>query len=422
MKNLSDPAEQILQLAINAKKAARELAGVNGEAKAAALNAMIDALQNSRSELVKANIADLEDARKAGLPPPMIKRLEITDKIFSYMQKRLKDVAALPDPVGRTLEGFTRPNGFQVSKVTVPIGVVGIIYESRPNVTTDAASVCLKSGNAVILRGGSESLRTNIVLTDAMIEAVSKNGMPEHAIQIIRSANRENVRHLLQMDRYVDVLIPRGGKSLIERVASESRIPVIKHYDGVCHLYLAADASVERAVAVSVNSKCQRVEVCNALETLLVDADCCERLLPEIKKAFDAESVKLLGCPRTRTILPDIAVADEEDWRTEYLDRILSVRVVDGVTEAINHINTYGSGHTDSIITNDMSTARQFVASIDASSVLVNASTRLSGGGDYGMGAVVGISTDKLHARGPVGPQELTSYKWIAYGDGHIRS
>ena len=421
MSDTGSPAEQVLQLAKKAKKAARDLAAVRGEANAAALSAMADALQKARSELARANTADLEDARNAGLPQPMIARLEITDKVFDYMLKRLKEIAALPDPVGRTLEGFIRPNGFRVSKVTVPIGVIGIIYESRPNVTTDAASVCLKSGNAVILRGGSESLRTNIVLADAMAEAASQNGLPDHAIQIIRTADRENVHHLLRMDRYVDVLIPRGGKSLIERVASESRIPVIKHYEGICHQYLAADAPVERAMAVTVNSKCQRVEVCNALETLLVDGQSSERLLPELKRAFDAEKVTLRGCARTRAILPDIEIATEEDWRTEYLDRILSVRIVDGVTEAIEHINTYGSGHTDGIITDDIATARRFVAGVDASSVLVNASTRLSGGGDYGMGAVVGISTDKLHARGPVGPQELTSYKWVAYGDGHLR-
>ena len=421
MSDSGKPAEQILQLAKQAKKAARELAAVSGEVKAASLSAMVDALQNARSELAGANLADLEDARNAGLPQPMIARLEITDKVFDYMLKRLKEIAALPDPVGCTLEGFTRPNGFRVSKVTVPIGVIGIIYESRPNVTTDAASVCLKSGNAVILRGGSESLRTNIVLADAMAEAASQHGLPDHAIQIVRTADRENVHHLLRMDRYVDVLIPRGGKSLIERVASESRIPVIKHYEGICHQYLAADAPVERAIAVTVNSKCQRVEVCNALETLLVDGQSSERLLPELKRAFDTENVTLRGCARTRAILPDIESATEGDWSTEYLDRILSVRIVDGVTEAIEHINTYGSGHTDGIVTDDIAIARRFVAGVDASSVLVNASTRLSGGGDYGMGAVVGISTDKLHARGPVGPSELTSYKWIAYGDGHLR-
>ena len=421
MSDKDNPAEHILQMAKQARKAARELAAVSGEGKAAALAAMVDALQDARSELARANAADLEDARNAGLPQPMIARLEITDKVFDYMRKRLREIAALPDPVGRTLEGFTRPNGFRVSKVTVPVGVIGIVYESRPNVTTDAASVCLKSGNAVILRGGSESLRTNIVLADAMSDAASKHGLPEHAIQIIRSADRENVQHLLRMDRYVDVLIPRGGKSLIERVASESRIPVIKHYEGICHQYLAADAPVDRAVAVAVNSKCQRVEVCNALETLLVDGRAGERLLPELKRAFDAENVRLRGCVRTRALLPDIEIATEEDWSTEYLDRILSVRIVDGVTEAIEHINTYGSGHTDGIVTDDIATARRFVAGVDAGSVLVNASTRLSGGGDYGMGAVVGISTDKLHARGPVGPGELTSYKWVAYGDGHLR-
>lgn len=421
MSEPGNPAKYVMRLAKQAKTAAREFATISGEAKAEALAAMVEALQNSRTELASANAADLQDARNAGLPQPMIARLEITDKVFNYMKKRLMEIAALPDPVGRTLEGFTRPNGFRVSKVSVPIGVIGIIYESRPNVTTDAASVCLKSGNAVILRGGSESLRTNIVLTDAMIEAAMKHGIPEHAIQIIRSADRENVQHLLHMERYVDVLIPRGGKSLIERVAAESRIPVIKHYEGICHQYLAADAPVERAVAVVVNSKCQRVEVCNALETLLVDMQSAQRLLPELKRAFDVENVTLRGCARTRAILPDIEMATEEDWSTEYLDRILSVRVVDGVSEAIEHINTYGSGHTDGIITEDITTARQFVAGVDASSVLVNASTRLSGGGDYGMGAVVGISTDKLHARGPVGPNELTSYKWVAYGDGHLR-
>jgi glutamate-5-semialdehyde dehydrogenase len=421
MSDLINPDAYVLQLAKQARLAAREFAAISGETKAAALTAMIDALQNSRAELARANAADLEGARNAGLPQPMIARLEITDKIFAYMKKRLREIAALPDPLGRTLEGFTRPNGFRVSKVTVPIGVIGIIYESRPNVTTDAASVCLKSGNAVILRGGSESLRTNMVLTDAMVDAATKHGIPEHAIQIIRSADRENVQHLLRMDHYVDVLIPRGGKSLIERVASESRIPVIKHYEGICHLYLAADAPAERAVAVSVNSKCQRVEVCNALETLLVDAEASERLLPELKRAFDAENVTFRGCARTRAILPDIEIATEEDWSTEYLDRILSVRIVDGVTEAIEHINTYGSGHTDGVVTDDITSARRFVAGVDSSSVLVNASTRLSGGGDYGMGAVVGISTDKLHARGPVGPNELTSYKWVAYGDGHLR-
>jgi glutamate-5-semialdehyde dehydrogenase len=327
----------------------------------------------------------------------------------------------LPDPVGRVLEGFTRPNGLRVSRVSVPIGVVGIIYESRPNVTTDAASVCLKSGNAVILRGGSESLRTNLVLADAMSRAATAHGIPKDAIQIVRTPDREAARALLGLDGLVDVIIPRGGKSLIEAIAAGTRIPTIKHFEGVCHLYLAADAPTDRAVAVAVNSKCEKVEVCNALEKLLVDRASAERLLPALKRAFDAQRVELRGCPEVRRIVPGVVPATEADWSAEYLAPILAIRVVSGVEEAIEHINTWGSGHTDAIVTSDLTTADAFVRGVDSASVLVNASTRLSGGGDYGMGAVVGISTDRLHARGPVGPRELTSYKWVAWGDGHLR-
>jgi glutamate-5-semialdehyde dehydrogenase len=334
----------------------------------------------------------------------------------------LTEAAALPDPVGRVLEGFTRPDGLHVQRVSVPIGVIAIIYESRPNVTTDAAAVCLKSGNAVILRGGSECLRSNLVLADAMAAAAAANGLPEQAVQIVRTPDREAVGALLRQDRWIDVVIPRGGRSLIERVAAESRVPVLKHYDGICHLYLAADAPVDRAVALSVNSKCQRVEVCNALETLLVDAAAAPRLLPVLAETFAREGVELRGCERARAVVPAMRTATEEDWRTEYLAPILSVRVVDGVAAAIEHINTYGSGHTDGIVTDSLELARRFTVAVDSASVLVNASTRLSGGGDYGMGAVVGISTDKLHARGPVGPNQLTSSKWIVYGQGHLRA
>ncbi len=411
----------VTRLAQNAKTAARRLAAVSGEARAAALTQMVAELDRVRDALRQGNEADLAAARAAGLSAPMLKRLAITDKVFDYMKNRLIEIAALPDPLGRTLEGFVRPNGLRVAKVTVPLGVIGIIYESRPNVTSDAASVCLKSGNAVILRGGSESLRTNIVLADAMITAADKCGMPEHVIQIIRTADRAAVSELLQCDREIDVLIPRGGKSLIERITGESRIPVIKHYDGICHQYLAADADADQAVAIAVNSKCQRVEVCNALETLLVDVASAERLLPAIKSAFDDTGVVLRGCAATRQVLGDIATATDEDWSTEYLAPILSVKVVDGIDDAIDHINTFGSGHTDGIVTRSLDLAGRFTAAVDSGSVLVNASTRLSGGGDYGLGAVVGISTDKLHARGPVGPNELTSYKWIAQGDGHLR-
>lgn len=414
-------ADSVRKQAMVSKQAARKLAAISGEVRAAALNEMAASLQQSRAELIRANEADLADARAAGLPAPMIKRLEISDKVFAQMQKRLLDVAALPDPVGQVLEGFTRPNGLRVTRVSVPLGVIGMIYESRPNVTTDAASVCLKAGNSVILRGGSESLRTNIVLADAMIAASDRTGIPAGTLQIIRTADREAVRSLLQQEDLIDVLIPRGGKSLIQRVAEESRIPVIKHYEGICHMYLAADAEEQSSVALAVNSKCQRVEVCNALETLLVDAASASRLLPAIKAAFEQAGVELRGCPRTREILPGIDSAADEDWETEYLAPILSIRVVEGIADAIEHINTFGSGHTDVIVTRDMRQAQTFVDQVDSGSVLVNASTRLSGGGDYGMGAMIGISTDKLHARGPVGPRELTSYKWIAYGDTHLR-
>jgi glutamate-5-semialdehyde dehydrogenase len=405
----------------NAKKAAQKLAGASGELRTKALAAMPEALLGVKNQLIEANAADLEDAEAKKISEPLLKRLEITDKVFDYMQRRLEKVAGLPDPVGHVLEGQTQLSGLRVLKVRVPIGVIGIIYESRPNVTTDAAAVCLRSGNAVVLRGGSEALRTNIVLADAMISAVKACNLPEHTIQIIRSPGHAAVKELLHLDQYVDVLIPRGGKGLIKMVSSESRIPVIKHYEGICHQYLAPDAPMDMAIELCINSKCQRVEVCNALETVLVDQSCAERLLPALFDAFELNQVECRGCSRTRKILPRVVEAAEEDWTSEYLAPIISIKIVDGLTEAVEHINNYGSGHTDGIVTESLEQAQIFVNSVDSASVLVNASTRLSGGGAYGMGAVVGISTDKIHARGPVGPNELTSYKWIAYGKGHLR-
>ena len=413
--------KEILSIGQRAKKAAQILAGISGAVRQKAIAAMPEKLLAVKESLFRANARDVQEAREKGVAGPLLKRLEITEKVFQYMLDRLQQVAVLADPVGRVLEGHTRPNGLRVQKISVPLGVIGIIYESRPNVTTDAASVCLKSGNAVILRGGSESLRTNIVLADAMIDALTENGVPEHAVQIIRMPGHEAVDELLKLHDYIDVLIPRGGKSLIERIATGTRIPVIKHYEGICHLYLAEDAPGEMAVALSVNSKCQRVEVCNALETLLVDEKAARRLLPALVKAFAENDVELRGCERTRRIVREMKAATDEDWVTEYLAPILSVKIVDGIDEAIDHINTYGSGHTDGIVTRNLALADRFVTLVDSASVLVNASTRLSGGGDYGLGAVVGISTDKLHARGPVGPQDLTSYKWVAYGHGHLR-
>ncbi|OGV76244.1 MAG: glutamate-5-semialdehyde dehydrogenase [Lentisphaerae bacterium RIFOXYB12_FULL_65_16] len=411
----------VREMAQQARAAARTLATLSGEARARALAAMPAALQEAKDALMAANQADMAVARAAGLAEPLVKRLAVTDKVFRYMQDRLEEVAALPDPVGRTLEGQVRPNGLRVCRVSVPIGVIGIIYESRPNVTTDAAAVCLKSGNAVILRGGSEALQTNQVLADAMIAATTANGMPDGTIQMVRTPGHEAVRELLHLEGLIDVIIPRGGKELVRTVAAESRIPVIKHFEGICHLYLAPDAPTEMAVALAVNSKCERVEVCNALEKLLIDAECAPRLLPAVVQAFAAQKVELRGCPRCRELEPGLTSATDEDWTTEYLAPILTVKIVDGLDDAIRHINTYGSGHTDGIVTQRLDWAERFVAAVDSASVMVNASTRLSGGGDYGMGAVVGISTDKLHARGPVGPRELTSYKWIAYGAGHLR-
>jgi len=412
---------EIEQMGRRARRAARRLATTSGEQRSRALAAMPAELERSRGRLAEANAADMADARAAGLEGPMVKRLEVTPKVFDYMRARLEEVAALPDPVGCVLEGQTRPNGLRVSKVSVPIGVIGIIYESRPNVTTDAAAVCLKSGNAVLLRGGSEALRTNLVLAEAMATAAATAGLPDDAIQIVRTADRAAVGAMLRLEGLIDVIIPRGGKSLVRRVAEESRVPVIKHYEGLCHLYLAADAPVDMAVALTVNSKCERVEVCNALETLLVDAAAAAQLLPPVVAALRHAGVACRGCERGRALIPDLEPATEEDWRTEYLAPILSIRLVDGIDAAIDHINTYGSGHTDGIVTESLALAERFTTAVDSASVMVNASTRLSGGGDYGMGAVVGISTDKLHARGPVGPRELTSTKWIAVGTGHLR-
>ena len=411
----------IEQIARRGKDAARVLAAASGTARAKALNAMADCLIDCKAELYEANRQDLEAGRAAGLSEAFQKRLAVTEKILDYMVKRLKEAAALPDPVGRVLEGRTMPSGLQVSRVAVPIGVVAIIYEARPNVTTDAAAVALKSGNAVILKGGSESIRSNRVLVAAMRKAIVAAGLPEDTVQFIDSTDHAAVNELLKQDRYIDVVIPRGGKGLIKAVSENTRIPVLKHYDGICHQYVAADADIDMAVAVVINSKTERVEVCNALETLLVDRKIAAAFLPKVRDAFAAKGVEIRGCEKTRAILPEAVAATEDDWDTEYLAPIISIRVVDGLDEAVAHIAAHGSGHTDGIITNNLRESREFVARVDSASVLVNASTRLSGGGDYGMGAVVGISTDKLHARGPVGPNELCSYKWVAIGNGHLR-
>jgi len=411
----------VQDIAKQSSLAARELSSIPESVRNLALSKMADSLESVKLQILACNAQEVLKARQQGQSAAMVKRLTIDDKVFEYMLSRLKKVARQPDPLNRVLEGHTNPAGLQVYKKSVPIGVIGIIYESRPNVTTDAAGVCIKSGNAIILRGGSEAIQTNTLLADAMIKGATDAGLPQHAIQIIRTPGHEAVGELLKMDQYVDVLIPRGGKGLIKRIADGTRIPVIKHYDGICHLYIAEDADPVQAVELAINSKCQSIQVCNALETLLVDQKCAEQMLPLLQTAFNSNTIELRGCEQTQKSLPGIALATEEDWHTEHLAPILSIKIVCGVEQAIDHINHYGSGHTDGIVTQSLAMAQTFEQQVDSASVLINASTRLSGGGDYGLGSVIGISTDKLHARGPVGPDELTTYKWVAYGKGHLR-
>lgn len=414
-----DIGQRVLEICRSARTAAAELARAGTEVRTQALLAMADSLRDHRHEVLTANAVDVELAHEEGVSAPMLKRLLITEAVFKTMCRRLISVAQMPDPVGAVLSETVNPEGLRVQRVSTPLGVIAMIYESRPNVTTDCAAACVRSGNAVILRGGSEAAHSNRAIVAALAQA--QTGLPPAAVQLFDLPGHAAVGQLLRMNAYVDLLIPRGGRSLIEAVEAESRIPVMRHYDGICHQYIAADAQAELAAAVVVNSKCQRLEVCNSLETLLVDTAAAERVLPVLSAALVAEGVELRGCARARAVFADMQEATEEDWRTEYLDAILSVRVVDGIEAAAAHIARYGSGHTDGIITESPELAERFVRLVDSASVMVNASTRLSGGEAYGLGAVVGIATGKLHARGPVGPAELTSYKWVARGQGHLR-
>ncbi len=406
-------------LAQQAADAARKLRSISPECRAKALELMADKLISVKAELLNANAADIAGA--GDISAAFRKRLTVDEKVFDYMVKRLKEAAMLPDPVGAVLEERSMPSGLSVRKVTVPIGVLAMIYEARPNVTTDAAAVAVKSGNAVILKGGSEALRTNLILAEAMREAAREAGLPENAIQIVNSTDRSAVTELLKQDKYIDLIIPRGGKSLIKAISEGTRIPVLKHYDGICHLYVASDADAQMAADVVCNSKCQNVAVCNALETLLIDRAAPQETIKAIVDALRQNNVEIRGCADFCSLVPEALPASPEDWDTEYLSATISIRMVDGITEAMEHIALHGSGHTDGIITSSDALAAEFIANVDSASVLVNASTRLSGGGDYGMGAVVGISTDRLHARGPVGPAELCTYKWVATGNGQLR-
>ena len=421
------------QLAKDAKAASRELAKLTTAEKNLCLLAMAEALEKNATALKEANALDMEVGTKMGLSSAMLDRLKLDDKRIAAMAKGLREVAALPDPVGRTLDERLRPNGLRLQKISTPIGVVVIIYESRPNVTADAASLCFKSGNATILRGGKEALNSNQMIARTMIEAGQNTSakFPAHAIQVVPTPDREAIPILLSQTQYVDLCMPRGGEGLIRAVAECSKVPVIKHYKGVCHVYVDADADLKMAEEIAMNAKVQRPAVCNAMETLLVDKAVADKFLPQIAGKLWEKNVELRADERSLSILDgkrDAQQADklraalEQDYFTEYNDYILNLRVVDGLQAAIDHINFYGSAHSDSIVTKDHSRAKQFLAEVDSATVYWNASTRFTDGGEFGMGAEIGISTDKIGARGPMGLEELTSYKWVGIGTGQVRS
>ena len=417
-----DVAAYMTELGQQARAASREVARSSTAVRNQALLATAAALDAARSELATANSKDLERGRENGLDSAMLDRLEFTSQRIDAMIEGLRQVAALPDPVGVITDMTYRPSGIQVGKMRVPLGVIGIIYESRPNVTVEAASLCLKSGNATILRGGSEAIHSNQAIARCLKQGLSEAGLPETAVQVVSTTDRAAVGELITMPQFVDVIVPRGGKGLIERISRDARVPVIKHLDGVCHVYIDSHADPEKALKVAVNAKTQRYGTCNTMETLLVDDEVAEDLLPLLAEQFRSKTVELRGCQRTCAILGDIVEATEEDWHAEYLAPILAVKVVDGLDGAIEHINRYSSQHTDSIITENYTRARRFLTEVDSSSVMVNASTRFADGFEYGLGAEIGISTDKIHARGPVGLEGLTSQKYVVFGDGHIRT
>ena len=420
---MHDSIEHYMQtVGQNARQASRLLASASTLTKNNALSAIFTALEDRQPQILAANAIDMQKAHENNLDSALLDRLELNPSRFKGMLQGLKDVIALKDPIGEITDMSYRPTGIQLGKMRVPLGVVGMIYESRPNVTLEAASLALKSGNAIILRGGSEALESNKAIAEAIQYGLKKVGLPEHAVQVIATSDRAAVGQLITMSEYVDVIIPRGGKGLIERITLEARIPVIKHLDGNCHVFVEAEADLHKALPIALNAKTHRYGVCNAMETLLVDENIAEEFLPRIAELYAEKQVELRGCDQTRRILGEsVKVATEEDWYTEYLAPILAIKVVSGIDEAIQHINKYGSHHTDAIITENYSLVRKFLAEVDSSSVMINASTRFADGFEYGLGAEIGISTDKIHARGPVGLEGLTSQKWIVFGDGQIR-
>ncbi|MCD1607621.1 glutamate-5-semialdehyde dehydrogenase [Stutzerimonas kunmingensis] len=406
-----------------AREASRVLARASTAQKNRALQAAAAALDAARDELVSANERDLAGGRANGLDAAMLDRLALTPKVIDGMIEGLRQVATLPDPIGEIRDMRYMPSGIQVGKMRVPLGVVGIIYESRPNVTIDAASLCLKSGNATILRGGSEAIHSNQAIARCIQLGLAEAGLPAAAVQVVETTDRAAVGALISMPEYVDVIVPRGGKGLIERISRDARVPVIKHLDGICHVYIDVAADVDKAVRVADNAKTQRFAPCNTMETLLVHQGIADRVLPPLASIYREKGVELRGCARTQALLGgDVLEASEEDWSTEYNAPILSIRIVDSLDAAIEHINRYGSQHTDAIVTENFTDARRFLTEVDSASVMVNASTRFADGFEYGLGAEIGISTDKLHARGPVGLEGLTSEKYVVFGDGHVRT
>jgi glutamate-5-semialdehyde dehydrogenase len=409
------------QVGEQARAAARAVAAADTGAKNKALEAIAAAIEAAAATLAAENRKDLEAGRARGLDAALLDRLELTPARIAAMAEGLRQIAALPDPVGEISDLKYRPSGIQVGRMRVPLGVIGIIYESRPNVTADAAGLCLKSGNAAILRGGSEAVHSNQAIAACIRDGLQAAGLPVTAVQVIETTDRAAVGELVRMEKYVDVIVPRGGKGLIERISRESRVPVIKHLDGICHTYIDDQADFDKAVTVAFNAKTQRYGTCNTTETLLVHEGIAARILPVLGKQYQDAGVELRGCARTCALLPGITAATEEDWDTEYLAPILAVRVVADLDEAIAHIERHSSRHTDAILTENLGRARRFLREVDSSSVMVNASTRFADGFEYGLGAEIGISTDKLHARGPMGAADLTTYKWVARGDGQVR-
>ncbi len=416
-----DIKEQILKIGAQAKAASHELAKLSSRKKNAILEAMADELDARRDAIKTENAKDLAAGRDAGLSAAMLDRLELTDDRIDGMIKGLRDVAVLNDPVGTEISTWNRPNGLEIKKVRVPIGVIGIIFESRPNVTCDAAALCFKTSNAVILRGGKEAIHSNVAIAQAMQAGGEAKGMPANAIQLIPTTDREAVKVLCRMTDYLDLIIPRGGEGLIRAVTEMSHVPVIKHYKGICHTYIDAGANLEMAWKIAENAKCQRPGVCNAMETLLIHKAIADDFLPRMGEILAKRGVEIRGDETVCRLIPEAKAATEEDWHAEYLELILAIRVIDNVEAAIVHINEYGSGHSDAIVTQDEKAEKKFLAQVDSSSVYVNASTRFTDGAEFGMGAEIGISTDKLHARGPMGLEELTTYKFVILGKGQIR-